>query len=67
MLFGGCLIKAQGAGKGNLADADVEAWPVTVKSVKERFKHAHTVVPGHGKHGGTDLLDYTITKFSEMR
>jgi metallo-beta-lactamase class B len=28
VLFGGCLIKEVGAGKGNLADANVDAWSV---------------------------------------
>ena len=34
VLFGGCLIKSQGAGKGYLGDAEVSAWPSTVSKLK---------------------------------
>lgn len=63
VLFGGCLIKEKGAQKGNLDDADVMAWPLTVQKVKQRFSEAKVVIPGHGKAGGPDLLDYTIKLF----
>ena len=63
ILFGGCLIKELGAGKGNLEDANVKAWPSTVSKVKQKFPNAKIVIPGHGKPGGTDLLDYTIHLF----
>ncbi len=65
VLFGGCLVKSMGAGKGNLADADVEAWSNTTYKVKEKFDKAEIVIPGHGKYGGVELLDYTIEKFAE--
>ncbi len=66
VLFGGCLIKAVGAGKGNLKDANVAAWPETVAKLKHHFSEAEIVVPGHGDVGGQDLLDYTIKKFSDL-
>lgn len=65
VLFGGCLIKSMGAGKGNLADADVDAWSDTVRKVKEQFGKAKVVIPGHGEPGGVELLDYTIEKFAD--
>lgn len=63
VLFGGCLIKELDASKGNLEDANVLAWPATVGAVKQRFPDAKIVVPGHGKSGGKDLLDYTSKLF----
>lgn len=63
VLFGGCLIKELGAGKGFLGDANVKAWPATVLKVKQEYPAAKIVIPGHGKPGGTDLLDYTIALF----
>ncbi|WP_439648983.1 subclass B1 metallo-beta-lactamase [Desertivirga xinjiangensis] len=63
VLFGGCLIKEQGAQKGNLNDADLKAWPSTVQKLKQRFPEVKIVVPGHGKPGGQNLLDYTIELF----
>ena len=65
VLFGGCLVKSIGAGKGNLADANVEAWPITAQTIKDSLPHLKIVVPGHGKNGGTDLLDYTVKLFSQ--
>jgi metallo-beta-lactamase class B len=65
ILFGGCMIKAQGAGKGNLEDANVHEWANTVTRIKDEFgSRAKIVVPGHGDYGGAELLDYTIKLFS---
>lgn len=63
VLFGGCLVKADGAGKGFLGDADVVAWPATVERVLETFPQARVVVPGHGDAGGPELLSYTVRLF----
>ena len=63
VLFGGCLVKADGAGKGNLADADPVTWPRTIEAVQRRFPAAEVVVPGHGAHGTAELLDYTRRLF----
>ncbi len=65
VLFGGCLIKAEKAGKGFLGDANVAEWPATVKKIKKEIPDLKMVIPGHGKNGGTELLDYTIQLFEE--
>ncbi|MDW3651375.1 MAG: subclass B1 metallo-beta-lactamase [Bacteroidia bacterium] len=65
VLFGGCMVKSLKSGKGNLDDANVEAWPLTIGKVKKKFGDAVWVIPGHGKSGGIDLLDYTIDMFSK--
>ncbi len=65
VLFGGCLVKAIGAGKGNLADANVHEWSNTVQSLKVKYPKIQTVIPGHGDTGGVGLLDYTITLFKD--
>jgi metallo-beta-lactamase class B len=64
VIFGGCMIKALGAGNGNREDANVSAWPSTVRKVKSKFPETKIIIPGHGKIGGTELLDYTIELFS---
>ena len=66
LLFGGCMIKADQAGKGNLNDANVEEWPKTVQKIKNAFPGLKVVVPGHGEWGDTKLLDYTIKLFSNL-
>jgi metallo-beta-lactamase class B len=63
ILFGGCLIKELKASKGYLGDANVAAWSATVEKVKQAYPQIKIVVPGHGKPGGSTLLDYTIKLF----
>ncbi|WP_400194129.1 subclass B1 metallo-beta-lactamase [Hymenobacter sp. B81] len=65
VLFGGCLVKELGAGKGNLADANEPAWSATVTRVRQAYPTVRVVVPGHGAVGGSDLLDYTIRLFQQ--
>jgi metallo-beta-lactamase class B len=59
-MFGGCLIKELGAGKGNLEEANVAEWSETVKKVKKKYPNVKMIIPGHGNLGGIELLDYTI-------
>lgn len=66
ILFGGCLIKEVGAGKGNLEDANINEWANTVKEIKKAYPGLKFVVPGHGKPGGAELLDYTIGMFEKQ-
>ncbi len=63
VLFGGCLIKEVGAGFGNLNDANTKEWSNTVLKIKNTLPSLKHIVPGHGKVGGIELLDYTIEKF----
>lgn len=62
-MFGGCLIKEVNATKGYLGDANVQAWSATVEKLKAQYPDVKTIIPGHGKIGGTELLDYTIKLF----
>lgn len=64
LVFGGCMIKSLNAGKGNLNNANTLEWPSTIRKVKKAFPDVQTVVPGHGKYGDIELLDYTIRMFS---
>lgn len=60
MLFGGCAVKDGDAkGLGNVADADLSAWPASIDRMRQRFPEARTVVPGHGQPGGPELLTHT--------
>ena len=62
-LFGGCLIKALKAKKGNLEDANTAEWAATVLNIKNTYPDLKIVIPGHGNDGGIELLDYTIELF----
>ncbi|WP_452222165.1 alpha/beta hydrolase [Lacinutrix salivirga] len=63
VLFGCCLVKSLNASEGNLSDSSIEDWSKTVEKLKNEFSEIENVVPGHGKSGGTELLDYTINQF----
>lgn len=63
VLFGGCLVKALGAGKGNLSDAEVSSWTSTVEALEAAFPEAKIIVPGHGSVGDRELLQYTADLF----
>ena len=61
ILFGGCLVKSlDSKNLGNIADAVISDWAETVSKLKESYKSALIVVPGHGRIGGTELLTHTI-------
>jgi metallo-beta-lactamase class B len=61
VLFAGCLVKAKTAANlGNTSEADLKAYPDTLKKVMNEFKDAKIVVPGHGQPGGRELIKHTI-------
>lgn len=60
ILFGGNGIRNHNGWVGNIGDANLKDWSNTVEKIKDEFGTAKIVIPGHGKHGGTELLDYTI-------
>lgn len=61
VLYGGCAVhEASRSTPGNVSDADLEAWPESVRRVRERYPEAEVVIPGHGVPGGPELLDHTI-------
>lgn len=64
VLFGGCLIKSVNAGKGYLGDANTAEWSATVAKIKKEIPNLKVIIPGHGKIGDTELLEYTIGLFS---
>ncbi|XWN37228.1 MAG: subclass B1 metallo-beta-lactamase [Balneola sp.] len=64
-LFGGCLVKSLRSGKGNLEDANVHEWPKTISKIKDYFYEISVVIPGHGSHGGVELLDFTQRMFEK--
>lgn len=61
VLFGGCLIKSQESrGLGNLSDAVTGEWEGTVRKIIASYPDVKIVIPGHGSHGGPELLEHTI-------
>ena len=65
VLFGGCSVRSQNAGKGYLGDANVFNWPIAMKTIQIAHPAAEIVIPGHGTIGGSELLNYTAELFNE--
>ncbi len=63
VLFGGCLLKELNASKGFLGDATIADWSATVEKIQQHYPNVKLVVPGHGKYGNKELIDYTINLF----
>jgi metallo-beta-lactamase class B VIM len=62
VLFGGCAVRPGDAkDMGNVADADVQAWPESIRRVQARYgAKASVVVPSHGDPAGPELLKHTL-------
>lgn len=60
ILFGGCLVKSvEAKNLGNLADADLKAWNLSLKRVLARFPKPKWVIPGHQAWSGKEALVHT--------
>jgi metallo-beta-lactamase class B len=61
ILFGGCLIKsARSKGLGNIKEAVIPEWDLTILKLQAKYPDIETVIPGHGNFGGPELLKHTI-------
>ncbi len=60
ILFGSNAVRNMNGWFGNMGDASLDKWSETVSKVKAAYGPAIYVVPGHGKFGSPELLDYTI-------
>jgi len=66
VLFGGCLIKSADARSlGYTREAELSAWPATLRAVRTRYPDARLIVPGHGDPGGFELLTRTLELLRE--
>jgi glyoxylase-like metal-dependent hydrolase (beta-lactamase superfamily II) len=60
ILFGGNEIRSYNGWVGNIGDANLDEWSKTIEKVKNEYGPARIVIPGHGRYGGAELIDYTI-------
>lgn len=59
-LYGACFIKStESTGLGNIADANVAAWPASIENLKRKFPAIKYVIPGHGGWDGNKALLHT--------
>jgi metallo-beta-lactamase class B len=68
ILYCGCLVKStENKGLGNIDDANITAWPNTIKKVMKKFPHPKYVIPGHFAWGGEEELVYTLKLLQEYK
>jgi len=61
VLYGGCLIKStEATDLGNIREANLLAWPQTIRNLKKRFPQARYIIPGHQDWSSTQSLDHTL-------
>lgn len=68
ILIGGCFVKSvESETLGNLSDADVQAWPESVRKTMKRYPVRNFVIPGHFKWLSEDALNYTLTLLENQK
>jgi len=61
ILFAGCLVKsAASRSLGYIEEADMVAWPKTLEALLRQYPTARLFVPGHGRPGGSELIENTL-------
>jgi metallo-beta-lactamase class B len=66
VLYGGCFVKSvESGGLGNVADANVTAWPKSMRNVMKKFRKPRFVIPGHQWWGDTGALRHTLQLLKE--
>lgn len=61
ILYGGCLVKSTEAKDlGNVADADVQAWPVSVQRIIGQFGNPRYIIPGHQSWDSRKSIRHTL-------
>jgi metallo-beta-lactamase class B len=61
ILYGGCLVKSTEAEDlGNLSDANVKNWAITIKNIQDKFKDPKYIIPGHLDWSSKESLMHTL-------
>lgn len=62
ILYGGCFVKSSDSTSiGNIGDANIPAWEVSVKKTMKQFNSPQFVIPGHLSWRGKDNLRHTLS------
>lgn len=66
VLFGGCFIKsADATSLGNMSDADVKEWPLSLHKVQQRFPDRKYTIAGHDNWNMANSLEHTLQLLGE--
>lgn len=68
IIYGGCFIKSTEASSlGNLADANIKAWPTSIQKVQRKFKNPRYIIPGHQSWQSLNSLEHTLKLLREKQ
>jgi len=68
VLYGGCLIKsADDRDLGNLSDANVKEYAITLEKVKAKCRKPKYIIPGHGNWINTSSLEHSLQMAQQLR
>ena len=68
VLYGGCFVKStENTGLGNVADANVAAWPASVQKSLQQFGNAKFVIPGHMSWASNQGLQHTLKLLKQAK
>jgi len=66
ILYGGCFIKSTETNDiGNIADANVNAWPRSIKNTMQKFPDPKYIIPGHLSWASNKSLEHTLKILEE--
>lgn len=61
ILYGGCLVKStEVENLGNVNDANLEEWPITIQKIMEKYPDRKFVIPGHFGWSNNKGLEHTL-------
>ena len=61
ILYGGCLIKSTAADDiGFIGNANLQAWPETIRRIQARYPHPAYIIPGHQEWNSAASLQHTL-------
>ena len=52
---------------GNIAEANLSIWPVTLNKVKSKFAKPQFVIPGHDSWTNINSIDHTLMLLKEHK
>jgi metallo-beta-lactamase class B len=61
VLYGGCLIKStESTTLGNISEANLEQWPVTIQNIRKKIGTPLFIIPGHEGWADISSLEHTL-------
>jgi metallo-beta-lactamase class B len=68
ILYGGCLIKSvEDTTLGNLGDASVKDYPITLRNVLNKCKNPKYIIPGHNDWTNASSLKHTLKMAEQLK